>query len=444
MLNNIKVKMNMKNLVILCVIVSFLAACSTAVKKEAVATKYDFDKGTITVKLENKTSCEYELKIKDFILDKGKIIEEKELDLLKLLKANVEISKDLSLLAAQSNNELKVSLRCADMLDTTFNYRFPFISMVQDDDIQFSGVGAKLISKSASRSVDEELKRWLYRRHIVVDDTLYFSLRNNYQYLSKTEDNDFVTNTEIPVLHDIAGVKYNISSNIQTDYYAVVACQNQEYIDEFVENAVVGDYKNLSTSKSSLSCVTQKIESGYLCVFLIGINKDYSYQQVPIAIVAIDNTAPSRDYAVQKLAPGHMLFKGGIRIIIPENAPQLFGVGSVKVVHWDGNGLECNVTFSVDFYGDCKCITIQRRGELCYRQYVGGYLFKQEDKIFYAKDYGTTHRFSWKMHFDDGDNEIPVIVEDYHGNKSTYNVVVRAEFVRSNTSLIDIENNIFN
>lgn len=413
-------------------------------KKRVVDAKYDFGKGIITINIENMTSCEYELKVKDFIIDKGNITAEKELNLLNLLKANVDISKDLSLLAAQSNNELEVILKCANTLDTVFNYRLPYVFVEQDDDIRFSGAGAKLISKSASRNVDEELKRWLYRKHIVVDDTLYFTLRNNFKFLTEREENDFVTEAEIPILHDIAGVKYNVSSSIQADYYAVVACQNQEYIDEFVENAVVGDYKNLSTSKSSLSCVTQKIESGYLCVFLIGINKDYSCQQVPIAIVAIDNTAPSREYSVQKHAPDHMLFKGGTRIIIPENAPQLFGVGSVKVVHWDGNGLECNVTFSIDFYGDCKCVTIQRRGELCYRQYVGGYLFKQEDKVFHAKDYGTTHRFSWKMHFDDGDNEIPIIVEDYHGNKSNYNVIVRAEFVRSNTSLIDIENNIFN
>ena len=46
------------------------------------------------------------------------------------------------------------------------------------------------------------------------------------------------------------------------------------------------------------------------------------------------------------------------------------------------------------------------------------------------------------MHFDDGDNEIPVTVEDYHGNKREYNVVVRAEFVRSDAPQIDIDNNI--
>jgi hypothetical protein len=63
------------------------------------------------------------------------------------------------------------------------------------------------------------------------------------------------------------------------------------------------------------------------------------------------------------------------------------------------------------------------------------------NKVLFAKD-GYEQRFTWKMHFDDGDNEIPVTVEDYHGNKREYNVVVRAEFVRSDAPQIDIDNNI--
>ena len=46
------------------------------------------------------------------------------------------------------------------------------------------------------------------------------------------------------------------------------------------------------------------------------------------------------------------------------------------------------------------------------------------------------------MHFDDGDNEIPITVEDYHGNRRDYKIVYRAEFVRSNAPQIDIDNNI--
>ncbi len=71
----------MKNIVALCVIVSFMVSCSTAVKKRVVDAKYDFGKGIITINIENMTSCEYELKVKDFIIDKGNITAEKELNL---------------------------------------------------------------------------------------------------------------------------------------------------------------------------------------------------------------------------------------------------------------------------------------------------------------------------------------------------------------------------
>lgn len=421
----------------------FVLACSSVVKRGTAKASYNSEKGTISVSLENLAPCNYVLKINEYEIGTGTINDKAELNILKQLKSKADIKKDIAMLAAKNNNEVKISLSLTDVMDTTFTYHLiPSVTM-PDDNVQFSGVGAKVVSKSASRNVDDELKRWLYHKHEVVNESLFGALRANYLYLTDSKSNDFIIKGEIPILHSISGNKYNVISALHADYYAVVACNNQAFIDKFVENSVVGDYKNLSTSKSSLTCVSQKMESGYLCLILLGINRDYTYQQVPFALVALDNTAPSERYYPGENA-STLTFKNGTRVIIPGNAPSIYGGGIVTVPHWAGNGLECNVTFSLAFLGDCKSITIQRRGELCYREYGGTYYFKQEDKTFYAKDYNGSHQFTWKMHFDDGDNEIPVIVEDYHGNRSSYKVIVRARFVRNNAPQINIDNNIEN
>lgn len=46
------------------------------------------------------------------------------------------------------------------------------------------------------------------------------------------------------------------------------------------------------------------------------------------------------------------------------------------------------------------------------------------------------------LHFTDGDNYIPIIIEDNHGNKRELELNVRAEFVRTDVPSIDIDNNI--
>lgn len=411
-------------------------------KKMEVSVLYDNAKGVITIQKEDTAECKFEVKLHELLIVQGFFKDKKEMDILSLIKSSKRNIMNIAMLAAESNSELKIKLQVADVLDTIFNYRLiPQIS-INEDNVSFSGLGAPVIPQSKGRNLDEEIKKWLYRHHVILNDTVYNIVRKNYQYLTDSNDNGYIVKSEIPVVHSIDNHKFSVSCSMKADYYAIVACQNQYFIDVFVEKAVVNDFKTLGVSKSSLPCTCQRIKSGYLCIFLLGINKDYSYQQLPISVIAIDNSAPERGYYSDKV-PSSMPFKNGTKIIIPKSAPKIDGSGTVYVDHWAGNGLECNVTFNIEMSGDCKSVTIQRRGELCYPdRYLGNHL-RPEDKVFYAKD-NLSQRFTWKMHFDDGDNEIPIVTEDYHGNKSTYKVVVRAKFVRSNSPHIDIENNIYN
>ena len=412
--------------------------CSSVTKKGNADVSYNSEEGTIKVTLNNIATCNYSIKINDKTIVSDVITEEVTINILYILKDKLDVDKDVAMFATKNNNDLLVKLNLTNLLDTSFVYHLTPAVSLQDDNVQFIGSGAKVVSKSSSSNIDEELKRWLYRNRELVNDSIFKLFRTNYLYMIGNK-NEYVVQGEIPVLHNLSGSKYSVSCSMKADYYAILACRGQNFIDIFVENSVVKDFQNLSTSKTNIPCVTVNNDSGYFCLVLLGINKDFSYQQIPFAVVAVDNSAPSEVEPSGNLSVYD--FRNGEKVILPANVTQIFGNATVRVLHWDGNGLECNVTFLVNFAGDAKSVTIHRRGELCYpNQYLGNH-FPVEDKILYAKN-GYEQRLTWKMHFDSGDNEIPITVEDYHGNKRDFNVIVRAEFVRSNSPQIDIDNNI--
>ena len=52
------------------------------------------------------------------------------------------------------------------------------------------------------------------------------------------------------------------------------------------------------------------------------------------------------------------------------------------------------------------------------------------------------YRFTYDLHLVDGDNIVPIIVEDNHGNTSRYEINIPARFERRNSPDVNIENNI--
>ena len=441
------------------IFLAFMCACSP-VQKDNTFVSYKMEGSKLIVEVDTFAAYKYSLSVGAIVVDSGYLIARKEFDLSRVVKGNNTNRKIIALNAAKNDFTHEIKFQINDVLDTVFNYR-QTITEIPDEKISFIGFGAPLVRKSKKLDCDKELRVWLYRRQEHLDDTLFDSFRTIYTELSITDDNEYVPVGNIPVVHDIDGRKYKVTSDIQADYYAIVACQNQAYINQFVEQAVGNNFTGLSPSLSvPLNCHYIKGTSGYRNVFLLGINKDWTYKQIPLATFALDNSAPESSFydvssrftrtryyynienTISKSEPSLLNYKDRIKVLYPSNKPKIFGGASVLITNWNGNGLECNVTFRVELSGDAKSVTIQRRGELCYYDKYLGYHFKPEDKVIYAKDHKGAYTFTYKMHFDDGDNIIPVIVEDYNGNKHKGSITVNAEFVRSDAPSINIDNNI--
>ena len=69
---------------------------------------------------------------------------------------------------------------------------------------------------------------------------------------------------------------------------------------------------------------------------------------------------------------------------------------------------------------------------------------RPENKTILTKDITSPHTFTYKLHFEGGDNLIPYVIEDYHGNKVEGKLNVRAEFVRNNAPIIENDIDIYN
>ncbi len=397
----------------------------------------------VELKSDSLNNYKFSLSINGNVFYNEKFSDEYKINILKALRSSKENLKDFALGAIKNEGKLNIRLQVNELIDTSFVYHIPPENVISAN-ASFTGIGASLFNSSSNPNDEIDIKRWLFKKKEYMPDSLIHELTAYYRTLIKSDYDEYRTQATIPVVHSVDGATYKVCSTMTADYYALLACSNQKFIDDFVERVVGNGFKGLITSlNQQLICHQKRGTSGYKCLMLVGINKDWSYIQQPIGLIALDSSAPRNCfYTCTKNEVNNIDFKNGMRIVLPSNKPKVFGNAGVSVDNWAGNGLECNVTFRVFFSGDVKSVAIQRRGELCYKQYSGGYYLKQEDKMIYADQHRSPYVFTYKMHFDDGDNIIPIIYEDYRGNKSTSKVRVRAEFVRNNTPDINIDNNI--
>ena len=90
-----------------------------------------------------------------------------------------------------------------------------------------------------------------------------------------------------------------------------------------------------------------------MCVSLIAINKDWSYKIQPLGLVAIDNVVLSQGNEDNVTS---FSLSANVKILLPKDRPEIFGLCSVRSASSGGNGIECNVSFHIIQSGDIKSI----------------------------------------------------------------------------------------
>ncbi|MBR4238513.1 MAG: hypothetical protein IKQ03_03765 [Prevotella sp.] len=431
---------------IVCLFVLLLVSCGNSnkdcsVDNTFISISYDNAKGIITLSADDDVNRIYKITSDSYEIASDSFSSKKELNVLALLKKKKDIAKELALVASRNSNRLEVNVVIESLKDTMFTFVVP-MTVPANQSICISGSCAPLISSSSSSSVESELRKWLFRTNQYMPDSLIYNLTGIYRTLVKSDKDEYRTTEDIPVLKSLSGQIFKVSSAMQADYYALAACTNQSYIDSYVEQLVGNNFSGMATSLSQpLPCKVNNSTNGILCIVLIGINKDWTYQQQPVGLVALDNVVIGEQNAdVSKFD-----FKNNVRVMLPSNRPQIFGNANVLVTNSAGNGIACNVSFRVSFNGDIKTVTVKRTKELCYySRYIG---YDEEtpgpkDYVIESSKHNSPHIFNMKLHLVDGDNFIPYVIEDYHGNTKSGKIIHRASFTRSDAPSINIDNNI--
>lgn len=311
-----------------------------------------------------------------------------------------------------------------------------------------SGTCAKLLERGTGNNYTIAIKKWLYENNKPLPDSLILRMSNIVRELSKTDYAEFETFEEIPVVKNLSGINYRVSTNMKANYYYLFATNTQQELDDFIKDVSVNGFRNAETNTTRpMSCYRVKEKGGALGIFLIGINKNGDRKIVPIGLIAIDNIPPLQqkvDWYLtlpnnNKEVSYEILLHNNTRINIPRNLPEIIGYADIQTTNFGGNGLSCQVNFSLSFGGDIKTATIHRDGNL-------GAWIGRGKKIIDVEKEESPYLFSYKLHLEDGDNYVPITILDKRGNKKEYKINIPARFTRDNGIDINIENkiNIYN
>lgn len=344
----------------------------------------------------------------------------------------------LPLYMTKHNNMLPIHINVSNIVDTIVPVKIQPLIQV-DNHTTIKGECAKLVSINNNPDLFPDAKKWLFRTNEYLPDSLISNMVGIYKQLNKNEFDNLFTNSKIPVLKSFSGKTYTVTSNIKADHYVLYACSSQNDINGFVEEIVSNDFElTVPTLNKPLNCYRELNSNGIKCITLICLNNDWSYQIVPLGLVAIDNIAPTKK-KTQTSEIKSINLNNQYQIDLQSGIPEVFGFANVIVTNWDGNGIKCNVSFSIYHGGDTKYVTIVR-------EYAPGryesYYPKPEKKKILVENKENPYFFTYDIHLTDGDNIIPIIVEDNHGNTAQYNIVIPAEFEYRNTNSINIDNNI--
>lgn len=359
------------------------------------------------------------------------------INVLEIIKSEINAKNDLSLYATKHNNSLPFSLKIQSVLDTTILFQIKPIQTVKfKGDIR--GNCAPLISSELDENIIKNTKRWLYRKNEPLSDSLVYNMVEVLQELNRADREEYITTTEIPILRSFNNNKYDVTSNMIADHYSLFACSSQIELDDFVEEVVANNFSETKSSPNKITtCHKNETISGFNCIMLVGINNDWSYQIQPMGIIAVDNIPPKRqmDFSLFNIAENeHLVFKDNIKVNLPQDKPDIYGYTNLTTNDFGGDGVSCQVNFNLSFGGDAKSLTLVRSGNLA------KWLSKSR-KVINLQSEKSPYLFTYELHLEDGDNYVPIIVTDIRGNKIEYKMNIPESFTRNDPD-VEIYNNI--
>lgn len=353
-----------------------------------------------------------------------------------ILKTGTRDVYNLALLLANNNGQIPVRITSQSLLDTTV-----LVNVIPKGGSSYyatitRGPAASLINDVSLSNTEGEVTRWLFRNNMGnVGSEKITQIAEYIQDLRRTGLERYTTTSKIPTVKQVEK-SYQLNSNLKADNYYVLAANSEDKFKPFVEEMVSKKFNGAVHSLNQpVHCYYFEGIKGTTCLFLVGIDNDWSYQIIPAGLVCVDNQAPDYMYPSTTNLMGSSIELKTLNSIvdIPEDKPVYMGYAYLRTTDFGGNGVSCNVNFDVTYGGDISSLTVVRDGNLT--KWLG-----KGNKVVDLTDGKGNKKFSYELHLEDGDNYVTIILKDKIGNTTEFQMNVPAHFTWHESN--DINNNI--
>lgn len=359
-----------------------------------------------------------------------------EINLMDFLKTQKSAHYELAYTLAKNGGLIDANISIPNMLDTTLKCQIKYRDIWKHKGEITCGMFAKIVNTFDSEHIDSKLRRWAYKKKkINIGDTLFNAMRLYLRELSVTSKSKFVVKGNIPSIQRLSlnNIEYKVSSDMVADNYFLFVCNDDRDMDFFIEEMIA---RNLSDAKKNLdtpfSLFIHKKAWGTQCIFLVGINKDWTSQVIPLGVVSIDGIAPSYGKGGKKYDEKYRELKfpkRGITIDVSGH-PIVSGKWHVSYGNFEGR-TTIDIPYTLIWVGDVSKITIYGR--------------KSSPTTIDLAGKPMPYHITIPTYLPNtGDNYIKLEAADKLGNKSTTDINIATERIKDDKPRIEIENNIWN
>ena len=339
---------------------------------------------------------------------------------------------------ATQNNQLKVIIRTTRTNDTIFLYKFKSfdIKPIKVAEI-ISGQCKGLYDVNSNRDYHEKIRQWLFENDITPDSSIIENTNKIIRQFNYSGKNEYGTlSGSLPIVPNLYGQKYRFKTQMQGDYFYLYAyaCGSGTPVKTFIESKISKGLTDAHCSINDEFSCSNNGNIGPNVLFLIGIDKNWKYEVLPVGIVVVDNVAPK----IISLGRINPLFigKGGLnkigsptvswsnkvtmqsqnlQINIPAISANIFSTVNVSYGSFEGyDYFGYDIPFYIDIDGDVKSITI------------GSHMISEKS----IKSGECVRLHFKKLHV--GDNMLPITATDNRGNKSIESLSIPIRWVSSN------------
>lgn len=341
---------------------------------------------------------------------------------------------------AQNKGNIKVDISVDGVKDTTLN--MPILPYDRTLVMGTASPAARLHSSVKEENLESEIRKWAYRtlKNNVGDSTIT-NIATYSRALQRPDTFELIVDGPIPKYKNLSSVSFRVTSSLKSDHYYLMACQNDDDLDKMIEYYISNKFEGAANSISgSLKCHSLKDQEGLMCVFLVGINNDWSNTCIPCGAICIDRSSPKFESltsifgttdsgATRSEYAGSISFDKRKIKISSDSIPDHSGHWYVDTGQFEGWS-PYRVPYTISWSGDVEKISI-------YTGNGGKQTISVRDK---RSPYHTT--ISTYLHM--GDNYIKVEAVDQAGNISQNEVYVSIARIKDDTPQINNDINIWN